>query len=102
MQKFRIVPSQKNMFWQLVQGMRLEEEEKALLRAATIRHVEVCTRTNSWEIALSTQTLLSEDLLASAADQIAAKYQLDSVVFYQDVVNIEAGWSGWSTGRLCR
>ena len=89
MQKFRIVPSQKNMFWQLVQGMRLEEEEKALLRAATIRHVEVCTRTNSWEIALSTQTLLSEDLLASAADQIAAKYQLDSVVFYQDVVNIE-------------
>ena len=36
MQKFRIVPSQKNMFWQLVQGMRLEEEEKALLRAATI------------------------------------------------------------------
>ena len=89
MQKFRIVPSQKNMFWQLVQGMRLEEEEKALLRAATIRHVEVCTRTNSWEIALSTQTLLSENLLASAADQIAAKYQLDSVIFYQDVVNIE-------------
>ena len=26
MQKFRIVPSQKNMFWQLVLGMRLEEE----------------------------------------------------------------------------
>ena len=43
----------------------------------------------SWEIALSTQTLLSENLLASAADQIAAKYQLDSVIFYQDVVNIE-------------
>ena len=89
MQKFRIVPSRKNMFWQLVQGMRLEEGDKALLREATIRHVEVCTRTNSWEIALSTQTLLPEALLESAADQIAKKCQLDAVVFYQDVVNIE-------------
>ena len=89
MQKFRIVPSRKNMFWQLVQGMRLEEGDKALLREATIRHVEVCTRTNSWEIALSTQTLLPEVLLESAADQIAKKCQLDAVVFYQDVVNIE-------------
>ncbi|WP_337471926.1 PHP domain-containing protein, partial [Mitsuokella jalaludinii] len=70
MQKFRIVPSRKNMFWQLVQGMRLEEGDKALLREATIRHVEVCTRTNSWEIALSTQTLLPEALLESAADNI--------------------------------
>ena len=60
-----------------------------LLREATIRHVEVCTRTNSWEIALSTQTLLPEALLESAADQIAKKCQLDAVVFYQDVVNIE-------------
>ena len=84
MQKFRIVPSRKNMFWQLVQGMRLEEGDEA-----TIRHVEVCTRTNSWEIALSTQTLLPEALLESAADQIAKKCQLDAVVFYQDVVNIE-------------
>lgn len=83
MQKFRIVPSRKNMFWQLVQGMRLEEGDKALLREATIRHVEVCTRTNSWEIALSTQTLLPEALLESAADQIAKKCQLDAVVFYQ-------------------
>ena len=89
MQKFRIVPSRKNMFWQLVQGMRLEEGDKALLREATIRHVEVCTRTNSWEIALSTQTLLPKALLESAADQIAKKCQLDAVVFYQDVVNIE-------------
>ena len=32
MQKFRIVPSRKNMFWQLVQGMRLEEVDKSLLR----------------------------------------------------------------------
>lgn len=89
MQKFRIIPSQKNMFWQLVQGMRLAEEEKALLKAATIRHVEVCTHTNSWEIALSTQTLIPEELLKSAGDQIAEKCQLSSCVFYQDVVNVE-------------
>ncbi|MFV0635892.1 PolC-type DNA polymerase III [Mitsuokella sp. WILCCON 0060] len=89
MQKFRIIPSQKNMFWQLVQGMRLEEGEKALLKAATIRHVEVCTHTNSWEIALMTQTYIPEELLKNAADQIAEKCQLSSCVFYQDVVNVE-------------
>ena len=49
MQKYRIVPQQENMFWQLVQGMTLTDDEKKQLKSATIRHVEVNTRANSWE-----------------------------------------------------
>ena len=91
MQKYRIVPKQENMFWQLVQGMSLDEGQKELMKAATIRHVEVCTKRSSWEIALTSQTLIPDALLQEAAAQIRRKCQLESVVFYQDVINIEDG-----------
>ncbi len=91
MQKYRIVPKQENMFWQLVQGMSLDEGQKELMKAATIRHVEVCTKKSSWEIALTSQTLIPDALLQEAAAQIRRKCQLESVVFYQDVINIEDG-----------
>ena len=91
MQKYRIVPQQENMFWQLVQGMTLDDEQKELMKTATIRHVEVCTKTNSWEIVLISQTLIPDALLQEAANQIQRKCQLDRVIFYQEVINVEDG-----------
>ena len=89
MQKYRIVPSQDNMFWQLVQGMRLTDGQKELLKACTIRHVEVSPHTSTWEIALTSQLLIPDALLQEAARQIEKKCQLAKVIFYQDVVNVE-------------
>ena len=91
MQKYRIVPQQENMFWQLVQGMALDDEQKELMKSASIRHVEVCTKTNSWEIVLISQTLIPDALLQEAAAQIQRKCQLDQVVFYQEVIDVEDG-----------
>ena len=91
MQKYRIVPKQENMFWQLVQGMSLDDMQKELMKSASIRHVEVCTKTNSWEIALMSQTLIPDSLLQKAARQIERKCQLNQVIFYQDVINMEDG-----------
>ena len=91
MKKFRIVPKQENAFWQLVQGMTIEDEQKEVLKSAVIRHVEVCGQTNSWEIALMSQTLIPDALLQEAAVQIRKQCQLSDVVFYQDVIDIEDG-----------
>ncbi|WP_033170817.1 PolC-type DNA polymerase III [Selenomonas sp. ND2010] len=91
MQKYRIVPQQENMFWQLVQGMTLDDEQKELMKSASIRHVEVCTKTNSWEIVLISQTLIPDALLQEAAAQIQRKCQLDQVLFYQEVIDVEDG-----------
>ena len=91
MKKFRIVPKKDNAFWQLVQGMTLDDEQKELLKSAVIRHVEVCGQTNSWEIALMSQTLIPDALLQDAAAQIRKQCQLSEVIFYQDVIDIEDG-----------
>lgn len=91
MQKYRIKPSETSLFWKLVQGMEATDEEKRLLRGGVIRHVEISTTDKCWEVALCTQTLIPSELLKRAAKEIARCCQLDSVDFYQDVVNIEDG-----------
>ena len=93
MQKYRIVPQQENMFWQLVQGMTLSDEEKILLKDAVIRHVEVSVKESLWEIALTSQTLIPDSLLQRAAEQIKGKCNLQRVIFYQDIIDIEDGIS---------
>ena len=93
MQKYRIVPQQENMFWQLVQGMTLDDEEKTLLKNAVIRHVEVSVKAGIWEIALTSQTLIPDSLLQRAAEQIKGKCSLQRVIFYQDIIDIEDGIS---------
>ena len=87
MHKYRIVPKQENLFWDLVQGMRLEPEQRELFKNSSIQHVEVSG--SSWEIVLISQSLIPEDLLQEASSHIAGKCQLREVVFYQDVVNLE-------------
>lgn len=93
MQKYRIVPQQENMFWHLVQGMTLDDEEKTLLKNAVIRHVEVSVKAGIWEIALTSQTLIPDSLLQRAAEQIKGKCSLQKVIFYQDIIDIEDGIS---------
>ena len=89
MQKYRIVPREANMFWELVKGMQLNDEEKALLKSGVIRHVEVSAHTNRWEVVLTSPSLIPRALLQRAATQIKQKCKLQEILFYQDVVNVE-------------
>jgi DNA polymerase III subunit alpha, Gram-positive type len=89
MQKYCIVPQRGNRFWQLVQGMSLREEDKKLLQACLIKHVEISLKKNTWEVLLQTQEVLSGELLQAVAKHIVEKCGLNAVLFYQDVVNLE-------------
>ena len=53
-----VVPKKRQMFWELVQGMELAEEEAALLQSCTILHVEIDPAANGWEVVLQTPELL--------------------------------------------
>ena len=89
MQKYRIVPQNAHLFWELIKGMHLDDAERTLLRNGVIRHVEVSTRENRWEVVLTSPSLIPKDLLTQASEQIRKKCALDEVVFYQDVINVE-------------
>ena len=89
MQKYCIIPQQGNVFWQLVQGMALDEAQKKLLRACLIKHVEISLKTNSWEMLLQTRQLIPQELLQEAGDYIQQKCHINGVTFYQDVVDLE-------------
>ncbi len=90
MRKYKIVPQHRSLFWQLVQDMPLTEMEQAACRDVCVRHVEVTAATNSWEMAVVSQTYLADDLRARAAAHIAARCGLTDVEIYQDVVDIAA------------
>ena len=90
MQKYCIVPDKENMFWQLVQGMELAEDERKLLKACSIKHVEVSPKSNRWEILLLSQELVGDELLGRAAAHIRQGCRLSEVLFYQHVVDVEA------------
>ena len=89
MQKYCIVPRKGNAFWQLVQGLSLQAEEKKLLQACMIKHVEISLKNNMWEILLQTQEILPADLLARVAKYIEEKCKLQKVIIYQDVVALD-------------
>ncbi len=89
MQKYCIIPQQGNVFWQLVQGMALDEDQKKLLRSCIIKHVEISLKTNSWEMLLQTRQLIPQELLVEAGNYIRQKCRIQKVVFYQDVVDLE-------------
>lgn len=91
MSKYCIVPPNENMLWQLTQGANLDAEERRLVQAAKIHHVEVNTKTKTWEIVIIAQTLLPEVLLQKLAKQISRKCNIDDVIFYQEVIDIEDG-----------
>ena len=89
MQKFCIVPQKENMFWELLQGMEMEQEEADLLRSCQIKHVEISAEDACWEILLQTQELLDENVLSRAAEHIRMRHRLSQVMFYQDIVHAE-------------
>ena len=96
MQKYCVVPQRDNRFLVLVKGMELTQEESVLLRHCFIKHVEVSPNTRTWEIVLATRQSIDEALLASAAVYIRESCGLREVIFYQEVIDIEAvitkGW----------
>ena len=81
---YRILPSAEDMLLRLVRGLALSEEERALLRACALRHVEVSADT--WEIVVGTQCVLEDDLIARVAGQVAENYRLAEVHVQQNVV----------------
>ncbi len=89
MKKYCIVPDRENMFWQLVQGMEMTEDEKNLLKSCSIKHVEISPGTNCWEILLQTQELVGEDLIRRASLHLRKMCRLSDVIFYQHVIDIE-------------
>ena len=90
MQKYCIIPRQGNDFWQLVRGLPLSEQDKKILQECKIKHVEISLKQNSWEILLQTRSRLAHSLLETAGEYIAAKCKIRQVVFYQDVIDLEA------------
>ncbi len=89
MQKVCIVPEQPNMFWKLLQGMELDTAEEELLRSCQIKHVEVSTEEELWEILLQTRELLKEEMLDRIAHHITEHHHLKKVLFYQDIIHSE-------------
>ncbi len=97
MGKYCIVPDKENLFWQLIQGMELSEDEGKLLKTCSIKHVEVSPKSNQWEILLQSQELVGEELLGRAAAYIRKECRLSGVLFYQHVIDIESAVNtAWS------
>ncbi len=89
MQKFCIVPQKPNMFWELLNGMKLAREEEELLKSCQIKHVEISAEVPCWEILLQTGELLDDGLLSRVSEHIRGIHNLAQVLFYQDIVHAE-------------
>ena len=84
MKTYRILSCAADLLLRLLHGLALAEEERALLRACVVRHVEVCGDT--WEIVVGTQTVMDDALIERIAAQVAANYQLSQVLIQQNLV----------------
>ena len=84
MKTYRILSCAADLLLRLLHGLALTEEERALLRACVVRHVEVCGDT--WEIVVGTQTVMDDALIERIAAQVAANYQLSQVLIQQNLV----------------
>ncbi len=88
--KYRFVPQRTNHFGMLLPTMELPPEERRICQNTFIRHVEVSPQTKTWEVLLEVETLIGEALLARAARYIRQRFDLAEVLFYQNVLNLEA------------
>ena len=84
MKTYRILSCAADLLLRLLHGLALAEEERALLRACVVRHVEVCGDT--WEIVVGTQTVMDDALIERIAAQVATNYQLSQVLIQQNLV----------------
>ena len=88
--KLCIVPEKRNILRELTQGIELTQAEQKILFAAVVKHVEISLKGNSWEILLQTQEFIRTRLLDYVGAYIKKRVQLENLVFYQDVLDIEA------------
>ena len=58
---YRILPRSEEMLFHLILGLALSERERALLRACTLRHVEISVQPAEWEIVIGTQEVVSAE-----------------------------------------
>lgn len=96
MRKYRIIPQSGDKFRQILNALPLADDFMTLMKASTIKHVEIDLKENTWEILLNTYQFLPEDMLAQAAQYIASKCGVNEVIFYQDIIDfaaqIEKNW----------
>lgn len=83
---YRILPSAEDMLLRLLRGLALSDEERALLRACALRHVEVSAEENTWELVIGTPAVLDEELIATMARQVEENYGLAGAFVQQNVV----------------
>ena len=88
--KLCIVPEKRNILRELTQGIELTQAEQKILFAAVVKHVEISLKGNSWEILLQTQEFIRTRLLDYVGAYIKKRVHLENLVFYQDVLDIEA------------
>ena len=88
--KLCIVPEKRNILRELTQGIELTQAEQQAFFSAVIKHVEVSLMGNSWEILLQTQEFIRTSLLDHVGAYIKKRVQIEHLVFYQDVLDIEA------------
>ena len=86
---YRILPSAEDMLLRLLRGLALSDEERALLRACALRHVEVSAEENTWELVIGTPVVLDEDLLAAIARQVETNYSLAGAFVQQNVIALD-------------
>ena len=87
---YRILPSAEDMLLRLLRGLALSDEERALLRACVLRHVEVSAEENTWELVIGGPDVLDDALITHMEEQIAANYQLTAVHIQQNVIALAA------------
>ena len=83
---YRILPGAEDMLLRLLRGLALSDEERALLRACALRHVEVSAEENTWELVIGTPAVLDEELIAAMARQVEENYGLAGAFVQQNVV----------------
>ena len=83
---YRILPSAEDMLLRLLRGLALSDEERALLRACVLRHVEIAAEDNTWELVIGTPVVLDAELTAAITQQIAANYRLAGAYIQQNVI----------------
>ena len=97
MSKYRIIPQSGDKFRRLLDSLPLDEDFMILLKASTIKHVEIDLKNNIWEILLNTYKYLPDEMLAQAANFIADNCHVNKVMFYQDIIDfaarIKQNWS---------
>lgn len=87
--KYCIVPKSCYAFWELISNMTMTEAEADLLQGGKIRHVEILTEENVWEIMLWSCPRIPDELLQRASCHIQNNKGISKVIFYQTELKLD-------------